>query len=246
MRLAPRRISGGTTVAPELVTTIERRLQARFVVAFGQTETHGHITQTRPDDNVEDKAYTVGRALPHVEVKVTDPVTDEVLPPNVEGELCTRSPMLMTEYLGLPEVTASRFDRDGFLRTGDLVVMDDRGYVRVRGRLGDTICRVGRTSHPPRSRICSADSRASPTLRCSGSPTICSGKPWRRAWCPTAHTSNPNRSRPGSCGRSPRSRCRATGGSWTNSHGPRRGRSSASDSETVSTHHRRTLRSRDA
>lgn len=141
-------ISGGARVAPELIRTIEADLGVRFIVAFGQTESHGHITQTRPDDAVADKAETVGRPLPHVEVKVVEPTSSEVKGFGQTGELLVRSPMLMSEYLGLPEKTALAFDQDGFLRTGDFVEMDPRGYLKVSGRVGDTISRGGENIAP--------------------------------------------------------------------------------------------------
>lgn len=141
-------ISGGAAVAPSLVRTIEAELGARFVVAFGQTETHGNLAQTRPGDAADDKAETVGRPLPHVEVKVVDPATGRVVDLDRTGELRVRSPMLMDGYQGLAQKTAAAFDGDGFLRTGDLVRMDRRGYLTVAGRLDDTISRGGENIAP--------------------------------------------------------------------------------------------------
>lgn len=146
-------ISGGAPVSPQLVREIERELGVRFVVAFGQTECHGHITQTRPGDSAELKAETAGRPLPYVEVKITDPETGETVPIGTTGEVWARSPFLTDGYHGDPETTAATLTDDGFLRTGDLCSMDGEGYLRVVGRLKDQICRGGENISPTEIEI---------------------------------------------------------------------------------------------
>ena len=141
-------LSGGAAVAPELVRSIEDRLGVRFMVAFGQTEAHGHICQTRPTDTAEDKAETIGQAIPHVELKVIDAAGGAVVECGAVGELCARSPFVMDGYHEMPEATAATIDSEGFLHTGDLCTMDERGYVRFVGRLKEMIVRGGENIYP--------------------------------------------------------------------------------------------------
>ncbi len=141
-------LSGGAAVAPDLVVHIERALGVKFLVAFGQTEAHGHICQTRPDDTPEDKAETIGRPLPFIEFRVADPTTGATVERGVIGELCARHDALMKGYFDDPAATATAIDADGWLHTGDLGTIDDRGYVRFTGRLKEVIVRGGENIHP--------------------------------------------------------------------------------------------------
>ena len=138
-------MSGGSVVPPELVRRIEKRFGAHFAVAFGQTETLGNVTQTHLDDSPEDKAETIGRPLPHTEIKIIPIATegDDAVAVGTPGEMCVRGPMIMKEYLDQPELTRSTIDPEGWLHTGDLCTMDSHGYFRVVGRLKDLIIRGG-------------------------------------------------------------------------------------------------------
>jgi fatty-acyl-CoA synthase len=139
--------SGGAPVPADLVRRIEATLDVRFAIVFGQTECMAVATMTRLDDTPEDKAETVGVALPQIEVKVTDP-SGEVVPPGTLGELCIRGFSVMNGYYDMPEATASAVDVDGWLHTGDLGTMDERGYCRIQGRLKDMIIRGGENIYP--------------------------------------------------------------------------------------------------
>jgi len=141
-------LSGGSTVPPELVRRIERELGVRFGIVYGQTEASPVITQTRLDDTIEDKAETVGQPLPQVEVEVIDPATGEIVPTGAVGELCARGYQVMTGYYEMPDKTAETIDADGWLHTGDLATMDERGYLRIVGRLRDMIIRGGENIYP--------------------------------------------------------------------------------------------------
>ena len=141
-------LSGGAAVAPDLVEHIERELGVRFLVAFGQTEAHGHVCQTRPDDSPEDKARTIGRPLPFMEFRVADPATGVTVEREVVGELCARHGALMIGYFDDVEATSAAIDEDGWLHTGDLGTMDERGYVHFTGRLKEVIVRGGENIHP--------------------------------------------------------------------------------------------------
>ena len=140
-------VSGGAPVPADLVRRIEGALDASFTIVFGQTECSGIATQTRLDDTPEDKAETVGPPLPHVEVKITDP-SGSTVAPGVLGELCVRGYLVMHSYHNKPEATAEAIDADGWLHTGDLATMDERGYCRIQGRLKDMIIRGGENIYP--------------------------------------------------------------------------------------------------
>ncbi|MFK8019473.1 MAG: AMP-binding protein [Pseudomonadales bacterium] len=140
--------SGGSTVPAELVRTLESTLEASFTIVFGQTECSPVATMTRGTDSIEDKANTVGRPLPNVEVKIIDVESGETLPIGVAGEFCTRGYHVMLEYFDMPEATAAAIDDEGWLHSGDLCKMDARGYCTVEGRLKDMIIRGGENIYP--------------------------------------------------------------------------------------------------
>jgi fatty-acyl-CoA synthase len=106
------------------------------------------ITQTRLDDTPEDRAESLGRPLPQTEVKIVDPITGETVPRGVIGELCTRGYHVMHGYFDNPEATAAAVDAEGWLHTGDLCSMDERGYCSIEGRLKDMIIRGGENIYP--------------------------------------------------------------------------------------------------
>jgi fatty-acyl-CoA synthase len=141
-------ISGGTVVPPELVHRIESDLEAPFTIVFGTTECSPLLTQTDIDDTPEDRATTLGRPLPQTEVKVVDPGRGDVAGVGEVGELCCRGYLVMTGYYDMPEATAAAIDADGWYHTGDLASMDERGYVRIEGRLKDMIIRGGENISP--------------------------------------------------------------------------------------------------
>jgi fatty-acyl-CoA synthase len=136
-------LSGGSPVPPELARQVEQRFGVRFTTVYGQTELSPVVTQTSPDDSPEDKAATAGRPLPQVEVAVRDPVTGQTVPAGQPGEICARGYQAMLGYFEMPERTAEAIDPDGWVHTGDLGLLDDRGYLQVTGRLKDMIIRGG-------------------------------------------------------------------------------------------------------
>jgi len=140
--------SGGSAVPGALVQKLEEQLNAPFTIVFGQTECSPVASMTRCDDTVEDKTFTLGGPMPGVEVKIVDPESGELLPINTLGEYCTRGYHVMKEYFEMPEATANTLDEDGWLHTGDLCSMDDRGYCKVEGRLKDMIIRGGENIYP--------------------------------------------------------------------------------------------------
>ena len=140
--------SGGSLVPEALVKRLESELGAPFTIVFGQTECSPVASMTKTTDSIQDKALTIGPPMPNVEVKIIDPETGETVPVGVIGEYCTRGYHVMTGYFELPEQTAEAIDADGWLHTGDLCAMDDRGYCTVEGRLKDMIIRGGENIYP--------------------------------------------------------------------------------------------------
>ncbi|MGG4005794.1 AMP-binding protein [Bacillus licheniformis] len=127
---------------------IDNMGMSEITIAYGQTEASPVITQTRVNDSLKRRVETVGRALPNVEVKITEPGTNREVERGVQGELCTRGYHVMKDYYKNPEATAAVIDEDGFLHTGDLAVMDEEGYCRITGRLKDMIIRGGENIYP--------------------------------------------------------------------------------------------------
>jgi fatty-acyl-CoA synthase len=117
-------------------------------ICYGMTETSPVSTQTRRDDDVDRRTATVGRVLPHVEVKVIDPVTGTTVPRGEPGELCTRGYSVMLGYWDDPERTAEAVDAARWMHTGDLAVMREDGYLTIVGRIKDMIIRGGENVYP--------------------------------------------------------------------------------------------------
>jgi fatty-acyl-CoA synthase len=141
-------VSGGASVPPELVRSIESRLGARFSIVYGQTEASPLITVVELDDSAENKAHTVGTPLPQTEVKIIDPRNGDIVPPGTVGELCTRGYLVMHAYFEKPEATAEAIDPEGWLHTGDLATMDASGHCRITGRLKEMVIRGGENLFP--------------------------------------------------------------------------------------------------
>ncbi len=141
-------VPGGAKVPEALVRQIESALGVDFTIIYGQTECSPTLTNTYPDDSPEDKGLTVGPPIAHVELKIVDPATLETVPVGDRGELWARGFFTMIEYFENPEATAETLLPDGWLRTGDLATMDDRGYCRIVGRLKDMIIRGGESLFP--------------------------------------------------------------------------------------------------
>ena len=140
--------SGGSTVPAALVKTLEERTGAPFTIVFGQTECSPVSSMTSPSDTIDDKAGTIGPPMPNVQVKIIDPDTGDTLPIGQVGEYCTRGYHVMHEYFEMPEATAATVDAEGWLHTGDLCAMDERGYCTIEGRLKDMIIRGGENIYP--------------------------------------------------------------------------------------------------
>ena len=139
----------GSPCPIEVMRQVVDQMGAKEItIAYGQTEASPVITLTRTEDTLERRVSTVGTALPNVEIKLVDPETGEATPVGEQGELLTRSFMVMKGYYNLPEASAAAIDKDGWLHTGDLATVDDDGYYRITGRLKDMIIRGGENVYP--------------------------------------------------------------------------------------------------
>lgn len=120
---------------------------AEVSICYGMTETSPVSTQTRRDDDLERRTATVGRVLPHVEVKVVGP-DGVTVPRGTAGELCTRGYSVMLGYWDEPDKTAEAIDAGRWMHTGDLAVMREDGYLQIVGRIKDMIIRGGENVYP--------------------------------------------------------------------------------------------------
>ncbi|MYK77332.1 MAG: AMP-binding protein [Acidimicrobiaceae bacterium] len=127
---------------------VDQMNMSEVTIAYGMTETSPVSTQTSADDPLEKRVTTVGRVHPHVEIRIVDPATGEVVPRGTSGEFQTRGYSVMLGYWNEPERTAEAIDTDGWMHTGDLAVMDDDGYVNIVGRIKDMIIRGGENVYP--------------------------------------------------------------------------------------------------
>jgi fatty-acyl-CoA synthase len=138
---------GGAKVPADLVRRTKSTWGCDFSILFGQAEMHGVLTQTFPTDSDDDQAETLGRPMPHVEVKIADPSGAPVAV-GAEGEICARGYQNMMGYWNMPDATGATIDADGWLHSGDVGTMDERGYLRIAGRLKDLVIRGGENIHP--------------------------------------------------------------------------------------------------
>ena len=139
----------GSPCPIEVMRQVVDQMGAKEItIGYGQTEASPVITLTRTEDTLERRVSTVGTALPNVEIKLVDLETGKEVPVAEQGELLTRSFMVMKGYYNLPDATASAIDQDGWLHTGDLATVDDDGYYRITGRLKDMIIRGGENIYP--------------------------------------------------------------------------------------------------
>jgi fatty-acyl-CoA synthase len=142
-------IMAGAPCPIEVMRQVIDRMGAReIIIAYGLTEASPVITLTSTSDPIEKRVNTVGPALPDVEVKLIDPGTGQESPQGQQGELWTRSSMVMKGYYKMPEATATAIDSDGWLRTGDLATVDRDGYFKITGRLKDMVIRGGENVYP--------------------------------------------------------------------------------------------------
>jgi len=140
-------MAGAPCPVEVMKNVISRMNMSEVLIAYGQTECSPVNHMTLADDPIEKRVESVGRAGPHLEVKIVDE-EGRVVPVGERGDICTRGYAVMEGYWDDPERTAETVDADGWLHSGDLGVMDADGYVAVVGRLKDMIIRGGENIYP--------------------------------------------------------------------------------------------------
>lgn len=127
---------------------VERMNMDEVTICYGMTETSPVSTQTAVDDPIDKRVGSVGRVHPHVEIKIIDPETGDIVERGQPGEFCTRGYSVMLGYWNDDARTAEAIDADGWMHTGDLAEMDVDGYANIVGRIKDMIIRGGENVYP--------------------------------------------------------------------------------------------------
>jgi fatty-acyl-CoA synthase len=120
---------------------------SEIVIGYGMTETSPASFASATDDPIERRVSTVGRVLPHVEVKIVD-AEGRIVPRGTAGELLTRGYLVMLGYWGDEERTREAIDPAGWMHTGDLATIDTEGYCNIVGRIKDMVIRGGENVYP--------------------------------------------------------------------------------------------------
>jgi HIP---CoA ligase len=140
-------VTGAADIPVELIRRINDELPFSLVITgYGLTET-GTATSTAPDDDFQTVATTVGRPRPGFEIRIADNEGNDV-PTGEAGEVLVKGPTVMAGYLDDEQATKAARSEDGWLRTGDLGVLDERGYLRIVGRIKDMFIVGGFNVYP--------------------------------------------------------------------------------------------------
>ena len=141
-------ITGAATIAPSLIERIRAELGFKVVLTgYGLTETCGIVSLAKREDSAETIATTCGRALPDTELRCVDE-SNHPCPPGEPGEVVVRGYNVMQGYLDDERATAEAIDGEGWLHTGDIGVLDERGYLKITDRLKDMYIAGGFNCYP--------------------------------------------------------------------------------------------------
>lgn len=142
-------IMAGSPCPIEVMKRVVRDMHmSEVTIAYGMTETSPVSCQSDADTPLEKRVATVGRVQPHLEVKIIDSESGQVVPCGVTGELCTLGYSVMHGYWGDEQRTREAIDAEGWMHTGDLATMDAEGYVNIVGRIKDMVIRGGENVYP--------------------------------------------------------------------------------------------------
>ena len=128
--------SGAAPLGAETEMAVGRRFGARSIQGYGMTELSPISHATWPDAV---RHGSSGQAAPATWCRIVDPETGADLGPDEEGELWIKGPQVMKGYLNNPQATAETLTEDGWLKTGDLAVIDEDGFMFIRDRLKELI-----------------------------------------------------------------------------------------------------------
>jgi fatty-acyl-CoA synthase len=138
----------GAPCPAELMKRVMNEMNmSEVTIAYGMTETGPVSTQTAVDDPVDRRIGTVGRVLPHTEIKIVDG-EGRIVPCGTPGELLTRGYCVMPKYWNDPEKTADAIDEARWIASGDIATVDDQGYFEIVGRSKDMLIRGGENIFP--------------------------------------------------------------------------------------------------
>jgi len=138
---------GGAACPPALARRIQQHFKCALYNGFGMTEAAGGIAVTGLAESDRQQAETVGRPMPGVDVRIVDEERHD-LPAGQVGELAVRGAGVMKGYYQAPELTAKVLDEGGWLYTGDMALIDEKGFLRIVGRKKDVIIRGGQNIYP--------------------------------------------------------------------------------------------------
>ncbi|MCG9711058.1 AMP-binding protein [Pseudoalteromonas sp. Isolate3] len=141
-------VMAGSTCPEQVMRKVHTLMHmTEVVIGYGQTECSPINNVTETDSPLEKQVTTVGRALAHTEVKIIDELGD-VQKVGIPGEVCSRGAGIMRCYWNDEEKTNATIDKEGWLHSGDLGVMDKDGFVAIVGRIKDMIIRGGENIYP--------------------------------------------------------------------------------------------------
>jgi len=127
---------------------VNEMYMGEVTIAYGMTETSPASCQSTTDTPLEKRVSTIGKVLPHLELKVISPESGEILPVGAVGELCTRGYSVMRGYWEDTAKTSEAIDAEGWMHSGDLATIDEDGYVNIAGRIKDLVIRGGENVYP--------------------------------------------------------------------------------------------------
>lgn len=142
-------MSGATCPILRMQQCVERMNMSEITIPYGLTESGPVMTQTRYfEQSIEKKCFSIGQALPGVEVAIINPETGEFCNIDEDGEICCRGFNVMNGYYKEPIATYKFIDQFGWLHSGDIGRMDSDGYYYITGRMKDLIIRGGENISP--------------------------------------------------------------------------------------------------
>ena len=142
-------VMAGSPCPIEVMKQVQSKMYMKEVsICYGMTETSPVSTQTIIGAPLDKQVQTVGTVQDHLEIKIINPETGEILPRGVSGEICTRGYSVMLKYWDNPEATTAVLDDARWIHTGDLGMIDNEGYISITGRIKDIIIRGGENISP--------------------------------------------------------------------------------------------------
>lgn len=142
-------VMAGSLCPPEIMKKVKELMNMHEItICYGMTETSPVSTQTKIGVPFQKQIYSVGTIHDHLEIKIINPETHEILKRGESGELCTRGYSVMLKYWNSPDATKQVLDEQRWMHTGDLAMIDEEGYIHISGRIKDLIIRGGENISP--------------------------------------------------------------------------------------------------